>query len=157
METGVPLPGALVEETTMKIAKLSVFALAALAFTVGCKDKGGDSGDSGAGGTDGADGGGADGGEGPSVDSCLVADWGICYEYTDYSETEAWCDSLAASYGVTTSYAPVGESACDGLGTCSIPAGGDFSVAAEAFYDESMFDAASAEAACLAGGGTWNG
>ena len=149
----MPLSGALVEETTMKIAKLSVFALAALAFTVGCKDKGGDSGDSGAGGTDGADGGSDDGGDGTTIDSCAVADWGICYEYTDYSETAAWCDSLAAAYGVTATYG----SGCTGLGACSIPAGGDFTEPAEAYYDEASYDAASAEAACVAGGGTWNG
>ncbi len=141
----------------MKIAKLSVFALAALAFTVGCKDKGGDSGDSGAGGADGADGGSDDGGDGgtdQTVDSCSVADWGICYEYNNYTETADWCDSLAAAYGVTTTYGP---NACIGLGACSIPAGGDFTEPAEAYYDEASYDAASAEAACVAGGGTWNG
>ena len=138
----------------MKIANLSVLALAALAFTVGCKDKAGETGDTGGGGADGGTDGGTDGTDGGgTVDSCNVADWGICYEYTDYSETAAWCDSLAAAYGVTATYG----AGCTGLGSCSIPAGGDFTVAAEAYYDEATYDAASAEAACTAGGGTWNG
>ena len=130
----------------------SLLIVAALA--VACTSNKGDSADSAA---DTSDTGSSD-----AVYGCSVADWDICYDhYTvdgwDQASATESCDFLASQYGVSSTFiANPGCPTDTAVGECDLPAGGDFSFGVSALYGSS-FDAASAESACGAAGGTYYG
>jgi hypothetical protein len=99
--------------------------------------------------SDSADSGAVEADASPSVDSCSWTD--TCAEYTDWDGTEAWCTDVIGGYGLSYTYA---ASACasGSVYTCSMPTGGDYTVAASVYYYN--MDAADAEATCSASGGT---
>ena len=106
-------------------------------------DDGGDDdgGDDDGGDDDGGDEGGDDGGGDAAVSCTFSAD--ICVEPNE-ADNDAWCSALGGT--------PAAEACADGAdGHCEIPAGGDYTANATAYYYNG-FDGA---AACEGAGGTY--
>jgi hypothetical protein len=126
------------EETKMKNMTISLLALSVLAF--GCKNKDCEdtAADCDSGATEGAEG----EGEGETAqDSCTLIP-GICVE-TAEADNATWCAGVGGTYD-----AAAGCDA-DGAVICDLPAGGDYSSDAVAYYSGD-FDAET----CTASGGT---
>jgi hypothetical protein len=111
------------EETKMKNMTISLLALSVLAF--GCKNK--DCEDT----AEDCDSGATEASDGdtdvPAVqDSCVIIP-GICVE-TAEDDNATWCSDVSGTYSAVTG--------CDSDGAvvCDLPAGGDYSSAAVAYY-----------------------
>lgn len=89
-------------------------------------------------------------------DSCWLDD-DLCVDYN--GDTETWCTDLAAQYaGVLDVEYDAGPCPGDEVGTCSFAAGtGDYTDGGTAYYyagGSNGYDAAGADAACSAAGGS---
>lgn len=92
------------------------------------------------------------------ISSCNWGDVGLCYEYLNWSGTEAWCSDMATLYGFETSYA-ISSCGAGSVGSCSLAADAamddDIEFDTTAYYYAPDFaDAAAADAACTSAGGT---
>jgi hypothetical protein len=85
----------------------------------------------------------ADGYDGPTADSCSWLSGDICIEPNE-SDNEAWCGGVSGDYSADA--CPAGAE-----GTCALPAGGDFSASATAYY----YNGFDGESACTNSGGTY--
>ncbi len=97
---------------------------------------------------------GGDGGGPSSTDSC---DWGIdlCFEFVNYSGTEAWCNDMSSLYSLSIEYG--GYCASGAVGQCDLTGvGGDIPSGPDnvtAFFYSPSFDARSAAESCANAGG----
>ena len=76
--------------------------------------------------------------------SCSFGDT-VCIEPNEI-DNEAWCEGLAGTY--VEDWCPGGE-----IGTCELPAGGDFTAGATAYY----YGDIDAESVCADAGGSYSG
>lgn len=90
-----------------------------------------------------------------SVESCTWTDIEMCFEFTNYSDTKAWCDDMGSVYSISTDYAAAGCASGE-IGTCALGAGGDMPVASTVYYYSPTWNGSSAEEACEGAGGNWN-
>lgn len=87
---------------------------------------------------------------------CDVTEWGLCYDMSAYSGwnmaiAQETCAAVATAYTVQTTFIQdnFGCSFNDVVGECELPSSGDFANPVTAFYKQSSFDSATAEAACI--------
>ena len=149
---------------TLTRSPLFALLLGATAACTGSKDSGADSAGAADGTADGTADGAADGTDGatdgtdgatPTVESCDCPELGICFALADQSGVEAWCTSLAANYGIATTYAAA-DCAPATQGTCEGLTGGDYGdLVATAYYYDGFPN--EPEAACVESGGTFAG
>jgi hypothetical protein len=86
---------------------------------------------------------------------CDVAEWGLCYDMSQYSgwdvvSAQETCAAVATTYTVQTTFIEdnFGCPVDDAVGECELPPSSDFANSVTAFYDQGSFDVTSAEAAC---------
>ena len=83
------------------------------------------------------------------VDSCQYDD-DTCAEFVNFADTETWCTSVSAQYGLSWTY--VADACPSGaVLECAIPASGDYTHPATVYYYDSGEDN---ESTCTGAGGT---
>jgi hypothetical protein len=88
------------------------------------------------------------------VTSCDWPEFGICFEFVNYADSQAWCDDKGVKYETTAVHADAG-CAAGAVATCDIPTGGeDFPAPATAYYYDPDYTVETANAACDSAGGT---
>jgi hypothetical protein len=77
----------------------------------------------------------------PTGDSCT---WGHVCVSANEADNQAWCEGLAGTYAA--------DACAEGYdGSCALPAGGDYTAAATAYY----YGTTGPEAACTGAGGAY--